>query len=122
MSKICTSIEQSKKLIELGLDVYTADMKWFISLDEYSIEEISVFKQLVEFNLFAYDDIDWDNTHFIPAWTISALLNIIPNWTMNKTDKINLTCNLYYHCEVGYNDPIDAAFETICWLLENNKI
>ena len=32
MSKICTSLEQSKKLIELGIDVNTADMymvmKW----------------------------------------------------------------------------------------------
>lgn len=28
MNKICTSIEQSKKLIELGIDVNTADMFW----------------------------------------------------------------------------------------------
>jgi hypothetical protein len=26
MNKICTSIEQSKKLLELGIDVNTADM------------------------------------------------------------------------------------------------
>lgn len=28
MNKICTNIEQSKKLIELGIDVNTADMFW----------------------------------------------------------------------------------------------
>ncbi len=28
MSKICTSLEQSKRLIELGIDVKTADMFW----------------------------------------------------------------------------------------------
>lgn len=28
MNKICTSIEQSKKLIELGIDINTADMFW----------------------------------------------------------------------------------------------
>jgi len=28
MNKICTSIEQSKKLIELGIDINTADMCW----------------------------------------------------------------------------------------------
>ena len=28
MNKICTSIEQSKKLIELGIDIDTADMFW----------------------------------------------------------------------------------------------
>ena len=28
MNKICTSLEQSKKLIELGIDVNTADMRY----------------------------------------------------------------------------------------------
>ena len=28
MNKICTSIEQSQKLIKLGIDVNTADMCW----------------------------------------------------------------------------------------------
>lgn len=27
-TKICTSIEQSKKLVELGIDINTADMYW----------------------------------------------------------------------------------------------
>jgi hypothetical protein len=34
MTKICTSIEQSKKLLELGLDPSTADMGWNIFIDE----------------------------------------------------------------------------------------
>ena len=28
MNKICTSLEQSKKLVELGIDVNTADMRY----------------------------------------------------------------------------------------------
>ena len=28
MTKICTSIEQSQKLMELGIDINTADMSW----------------------------------------------------------------------------------------------
>ena len=28
MNKICTTIKQSKKLIELGIDINTADMFW----------------------------------------------------------------------------------------------
>ena len=59
-------------------------------------------------------DYDW-----IPAWSLSALLELIPNWTMDKTDKLNLTCNLYEHCESCYEDPVDAAFEMIVWLKEN---
>lgn len=32
-TKICTSIEQSKKLLSLGLDPSTADMGWNIFVD-----------------------------------------------------------------------------------------
>ena len=35
MNKICTSIEQSKKLIELGIDVNTADM--YYDVNSYGI-------------------------------------------------------------------------------------
>ena len=106
MNKICTSIEQSLKLIELGIDVKTADMCWCNENDVIAVPYNSAC-EIVK---------------YAPAWSLSALLDIIPNWTMDKTDKINLTCNPYYHCEVCYNDYVDAAFEMICWLLkENNK-
>ena len=42
MNKICTSIEQSKKLLELGIDVNTADMDYIQFANElasiYNIE------------------------------------------------------------------------------------
>ena len=31
MNKICTSIEQSKKLVELGIDVNSSDCSWILS-------------------------------------------------------------------------------------------
>lgn len=34
MNKICTSIEQSKKLIELGIDINTADFMWEYNPDK----------------------------------------------------------------------------------------
>jgi len=38
-SKICTSIEQSKKLIELGIDVNTADMyyQWYSETESHPL-------------------------------------------------------------------------------------
>lgn len=108
MTKICTTIEQSQILNELGLDVNTADM--YYDVNGYGIQgkpEIAVGKV-------------WSKD--IPAWSLTALLKLIPNWTMDKTDKVNLTCNPYYHCESCYDEPIDAAFNMICWLLKNKKI
>lgn len=66
MAKICTDIEQSKKLIELGIDVITADMDY------------------VQFanNPKKYDCVVnmWNNEHefdWIPAWSLTALLNVV---------------------------------------------
>ena len=56
MNKICTSLEQSKKLIELGVDIHTADMCW----------------QNNEFPIGFNDD------DAVPAWSLSALLELIP--------------------------------------------
>ena len=116
-NKICTSLEQSKKLLELGIDITTADM--YYSFD-YNIEEYEEDAQIIpqseleqHFSLFPED---------VPAWSLSALMELIPNWTMDKTDKINLTCNPYYHCEVCYENPIDACVEMVCWLKENGNI
>ena len=39
MKKICTTIEQSKKLIELGIDVRTADMHWQYIEEDDTYEE-----------------------------------------------------------------------------------
>lgn len=67
MNKICTSIEQSQKLIELGVDVNTADMcyryRWFNN-NFILLPWIEQAKEPI--------------TGDIPAWSFTALLNIIP--------------------------------------------
>ena len=124
MNKICTNIKQSKRLIELGIDVNTADMHYMYRV--WEIDEDTIGDQTdacIGCDISFYYGKDNGETYkYIPAWSLSALLDIIPNWTMDKTDKINLTCNPYYHCEVGYNNSVDAAFEMVCWLKENEKI
>ena len=104
ITKICTDIEQSKKLTELGIDINTADIIYNIFDKSYIRHDTHIDK------------------YHMPAWSLTALLKLIPNWTMDKTDKVNLTCNSYYHCESCYEEPVDAAFEIVCWLKENNKI
>ena len=117
MNKICTTIEQSKKLIKLGIDVKTADMIHNILGEPYVRHDTLV-----------------DEYH-TPAWSLSALLELIP-------DKISISNESYYLSftkkSVEFRGPItwdgqkaksfemdntlDAAFEMVCWLLENKKI
>ena len=103
MNKICTSIEQSKKLIELGIDVNTADIIYNI-LDESYIRH----------------DTPIDKYHK-PAWSLTALMRLIPNFNMFKrTIECRIETTDYLIDKAC--DPIDATFEMVCWLLENGKI
>lgn len=121
MNKICTSLEQSKKLIELGVDVNTADMIYLYNdiMDRYIEPAI-----IREFEFIS-------NT--LPAWSLSALLELMP-------ERIKIGEELSFCLaskksstgfSFGYNlngstivkdNPLDAAFEMICWLKENEKI
>ena len=103
MNKICTSIEQSKKLIELGIDVNTADIIYNI-LDESYIRH----------------DTPIDKYHK-PAWSLTALMRLIPNFNMFKRT-IECRIETTNHLIDKACDPIDATFEMVCWLLENGKI
>ena len=68
MNKICTSIEQSKKLIELGIDVNTADMFW------NTAEPNERRKPLVGPVSDYYDKENWA----VPAWSLTAFLSVLP--------------------------------------------
>jgi len=120
MNKICTSLEQSKKLLELGVDVNTADMHYstwtILNEGEYilSPNQGETIEELQE---------DYGN-QIIPAWSLSALLKLFD-------DKAGLAKeygtwfaydNGKSHCDKHCDDPVDAVFEMVCWLKENEKI
>lgn len=101
MSKICTSIEQSQKLIELGIDINTADMCW----------------QNNEFPIGFNDD------EAVPAWSLTALLELIPSNVFLYSKLVKWDESYYIeNREMLYDNPVDAVFEMVCWLKENNKI
>ena len=133
-TKICTDIEQSEKLIEFGIDVNTADMchrfRWsndsFILLPcaEKAREPIT-------------DD--------IPAWSLSALLKLMPFQIMRNKLRYSISfwkghnregdtyCYEYISKYLSNkelklfktkhrNNPVDAAFEMILKLHELNLL
>ena len=106
---MCTTIEQSKKLTELGLSRETSDMFYWCGTD-------------LRIGGYKAQDKDTD----IPAWSLSALLGLIPPIDYLKP-MIDLEGNSIYYsshdapCTEG-STLMDAAFEMICWLLENKKL
>lgn len=117
MNKICTSFKQSKKLIELGIDINTADMHYstwtILNEGEYilSPNQGETIEELQE---------DYGN-QVIPAWSLSALLKLMPNFNMFKRT-IECRIETTNHLIDKACDPIDAAFEMVVWLKENGKL
>lgn len=106
MNKICTSLNQSKKLIKLRIDRKTSDMYYWCGEDL----RIGGYK--------AQDD-----KYDIPAWSLSALLELIPSTVFLYTKLVKWDENYYIeHKEMLYDNPVDAVFEMVCWLKENEKI
>lgn len=118
MSNVATTIEQSKHLLELGLDPKTADMRYaYFSETDYGLEIANEFDDRL--NKFF-------NAITVPAWSLSALLEVMPKGAeLIKME--NDAHELYYEIDymfTGYedSDPITAAYEMVCWLLEQGLI
>lgn len=120
--KSFTSLEQSKKLAEI-LPLESADAFYVMGDEPVDIAVIYGFvthKHLKE--QVAYK-------RAVPCWSLSALLGLMP--IECKLEKTLLDQSDYFtyayewtgeYRTFEHNDPIDAAFEMVCWLKENNKI
>lgn len=122
MNKICTTIEQSKKLLELGIDRKSSDMYYWCGSD-------------LRIGGYRAQDEELD----IPAWSIAALLALMPKLYEFENDPDDGGCqpnlckgwdnnqwHIVYRSSIyiteWHDEPIDAAFEMVCWLKENKKL
>lgn len=112
---ITTTIEQSKHLLELGLDPNTADMFYF-SYGMFRPMKLHVGKILE-------DVVTGKRQWAIPAWSLSALLEVMKEYCPEL-----LFLEAYWFCrcdrvESEYcDDPITAVYDVLCWLLEQGLI
>ena len=142
MNKICIDINQSKKLLELGIDISTADMLWTYDFMVNDINGLNVISEQLK-----------PEENDIPAWSLNALMNFLPSeftkvgysTTTYKikirkykfTDEVDLyqiaygNYKFYEDGSSSWKDMIntgekenliDAAFQMLVWLKENNKI
>ncbi len=122
-----TTIEQSKKLLELGLSAESADM-WYERID-HELTEYSC-NPLLKSDAALYKG--------LPCWSLGALLEIMPD----KIEYLGSECDLslakdwasyegYDRYDASYtvqpmifkDKPlVDLLFESIIWLLENGYI
>lgn len=106
MNKICTSLEQSRELIKLGIDLTTADMFWHRKLDgTYDLRINDIMLRLD-----------------ISAWSLAALLNILSCPDLTQTSDGGWFIRTWYkNCPYsigGCENPVDACVEMIIKLNE----
>ena len=107
-TKICTSPKQAKKFIKLGIDENTADMI-FNALEQPYVRDYS-------------EPLDEYHT---ACWSLSALLNILHNYTLQTTanGKVFVVCDNEKPIISGiYNNPVDACVNAIIKLKEMKLI
>lgn len=104
-TQICTTIEQSKRLLELGLDADTSDMFYSAKHIGKDIVRYSDPQMLVHndhFEIFVYDQ---------PAWSLHRLIAMIPDinraWLTDYCD--------FKDCSKIYDEVISL----IEWMIEN---
>ena len=107
---VCTSIEQSNRLIELGINPNTADMGWFKA---YSLRE-EIYKPYIKGYKLENHQSD------IPAWSIYKLIEIISIDVTFKNEfiVINNNTKMFNSSTNVYDNLIDV----IEYLIKDNKI
>ena len=123
--KAFSDLEQSKKLAEF-LPIESADMYWWSSGKRYYIE--------------AMDDGDFNEEEgHIRAWSLAALINIIPQELFDGEYIINITEGIdnkwiitydhyenrnhsFYGLSAGADNLVDACYEMIIKLHELNLL
>ena len=125
--KSFTDIEQSKKLAEI-LPLESADMKWFIPADNEGefVEDVSFINNKSEYYLFEKVT-DWNDTPYIPCWSLSALLDNLPYPTLaqhaNGLWSLTVWVDTVQPYSVGgYDNKNDACYEMIIKLYEQKLL
>jgi len=108
-SQICTTIEQSKRLLALGLKSETADM----CIDLYYEDEPFAVKNKIDYS---------KQTEFVPAWSLHRLIEIA-EVSVEVSGLFVRISNAYCYEEKDnvYDNLIDAISELIAHEVFNKE-
>ena len=117
---ICTNVEQSQRLIGLGLDADTADMHHILRRNSEP-----------RLALFAYK-VPEGMLNSLPAWSLSALINQLPLF-INSGDTdycllMTIDRVVYWNPNKGnlfettQDNLLDAVIEALVWLIGKREI
>lgn len=120
-SQVATSVEQSKRLLELGLKKETADCHWFYHNEHWEIK--------IGFDLISCENLY--PKYYIPAWSLHRIIELMPEVIFDALlcvfkDSIRYEALVFDRIEV-LNDVVsdnmyDNAIATIEWLIKEGYL
>jgi len=128
-----TTIEQSKKLLELGLNPDSADMFYNEEPDECYPKDIVDTKYPM---VIREGQKHYLKEYGVPCWSLGALWEAMPKEGVKPFTDSNPFVgygNGLYRCvylnadwesshqTIGYT-PVEAAYNMVCWLLKNGYL
>lgn len=133
MKDLTTTIEQSNRLLEMGVPANKASMVW---QSEYTPDRTPELYATPYQDKNGYPPIEKIRADVVPAFTISDLLKIIPEklhiegcdrqfelakWAGGYAAKYRAWPDSNIKAGVG-TTPIDALYEAVCWLISNRYV
>lgn len=132
-----TTIEQSLKLVELGLNPNTADLYWELlneNPNRYGIYCFPYDKNNCYHNMEELKK-QYKDCKFIPCWSVGCLLDMLPKCFYSDTYKSNVNFELYKYDNnntqyiLNYTSDnkillrasgnlIAVLYNAVCWLLK----
>lgn len=117
---ICTSIEQSQRLIDAGVESDTADMYYIMRRN--CEPRLAILTETPSVSLL----------NAKPAWSLSALINLLPDFVKSGNTDYCLTMladrvtywnpNATNVFEATEGNLLDAVVEAVVWLTENEML
>ena len=139
MNRLCTTQQQSQRLLEAGVSPDTADfyLQRITETDDWSIDNVQ--DQLVE--PWMDKSVLFDMDLYYPAWSLYKLIDMMPpaidglgtlylcaGLNTKKYNADNKVKAHQYSIEYGlnyishrYDDPFEAFIEAIEWLIKEGK-
>ena len=105
-SQICTSRSQSERLLALGLKKETADMR----RPHYN-----------EHTPWVIDERDCLNEHWLPAWSLHRLIEMMPKVIKLCYPNLHFTMlhDSVHYCDFDYNEEFEQVFSAKNNIYEN---
>lgn len=108
-SQICTTNEQSKRLLDMGLKPETADMSYYV-LDSEPVLKIGMTQVYTEV-IKGGKIVETRNAEIIPAWSLHRLIEMI----------CNKECEEHYYFDFSMDyDSMADVYDSIIEVIERH--